>query len=52
MNAVKSCPNLQAFANRILATGKPKKVAIIAVARKLLMRLNAMLRDQVAYTAR
>lgn len=51
MNAVKSCPDLKAFANRILAAGKPKKVAIIAVARKLLMRLNAMIRDQAQYAA-
>ena len=51
MGAVRSCPDLRTFADRILAAGKPKKVAIIAVARKLLMRLNAMIRDQAPYTA-
>jgi transposase len=30
---------------RLVATGKPKMVALIAVARKLLTILNAILRD-------
>jgi transposase len=38
-------PVLKAFRNRLIAAGKPKIVAIIAVARKLLTILNAMLRD-------
>jgi transposase len=37
---------LKAFYERLRAAGKPKKVAIIAVARKLLTILNAILRDR------
>lgn len=36
---------LKAFYQRLLAAGKPKMVALIAVARKLLTTLNAILRD-------
>jgi transposase len=39
-------PQLKAFYHRLLAAGKPKMVALIAVARKLLTILNAMLRDK------
>ena len=39
-------PLLKAFYERLLAAGKPKMVATIAVARKLLIILNAMMRDQ------
>jgi transposase len=39
-------PVLKAFYRRLLAAGKPKMVALIAVARKLLTILNAMLRDR------
>lgn len=39
-------PVLQTFRNRLLAAGKPKMLAIVAVARKLLTILNAMLRDK------
>ena len=38
-------PPLKAFYERLLAAGKPKMVALIAVARKLLTILNAILRD-------
>jgi transposase len=38
-------PLLSAFYRRLLAAGKPKMVALIAVARKLLTIINAMLRD-------
>jgi transposase len=38
-------PVLKAFFERLIAAGKPKKVAIIAVARKLLTILNAIARD-------
>ncbi|MDB6166036.1 MAG: hypothetical protein JWQ83_1176, partial [Lacunisphaera sp.] len=33
------------------AQGKPAKVALVAVARKLLLILNAILKDAPAYTA-
>ena len=38
-------PVLKAFVDRLIAAGKPKMVALIAVARKLLTILNAILRD-------
>jgi transposase len=38
-------PILKAFFDRLVAAGKPKMVAVIAVARKLLTILNAMVRD-------
>ena len=38
-------PVLKAFRERLVAAGKPKMVAAIAVARKLLTILNAILRD-------
>lgn len=39
-------PVLRLFYQRLRAKGKPAKVAVIAVARKLLTILNAMMRDQ------
>jgi transposase len=39
-------PVLKAFFDRLVAAGKPKMVALIAVARKLLTILNAILRDK------
>jgi transposase len=39
-------PELRQFRERLVAAGKPKLVAIIAVARKLLTILNAILRDK------
>lgn len=38
-------PLLKAFYRRLLDAGKPKMLALIAVARKLVTTLNAMLRD-------
>jgi transposase len=39
-------PTLKAFRDRLVAAGKPKLVAIIATARKLLTILNAIIRDR------
>jgi len=39
-------PGLKAFYERLVAKGKPKMVAVVAVARKLLTILNAILRDK------
>jgi transposase len=39
-------PILKAFYDRLVAAGKPKMVALIAVARKLITILNAILRDK------
>lgn len=46
MVAKKCNPVLKAFFDRLVAAGKPKLVALIAVARKLLTILNAIARDQ------
>jgi transposase len=46
MVAKRHNPVLRAFFNRLVAAGKPKMVALIAVARKLLTMLNAILRDR------
>jgi transposase len=45
LSATRCNPVLRAFYQHLLAAGKPKMVAIIAVARKILTILNAMLRD-------
>jgi len=45
MAAKRHNPVLKAFFERLVAAGKPKMVALIAVARKLLTILNAILRD-------
>ncbi len=42
-------PRLRAFRKRLEVAGKPTKVAIVAVARKLLTILNAMFRDGKDY---
>ena len=47
--ASRSNPQLKAMRQRLQAAGKPFKVAIIAVARKLLTILNAMARDNRTY---
>lgn len=39
-------PVLKAFYQRLLLAGKPKRLAIIAVARRLLVILNAIIRDK------
>src|SRR5213594_4769841 len=44
-------PQLRVFYERLVAAGKPKKVALIACARKLLTILNAMLRDSTRWVA-
>jgi transposase len=46
LSASQHNPVLRAFYRRLLAAGKPKMVALIAVARKLLVILNAMIRDK------
>lgn len=45
MVAKRHNPVLKAFFDRLVAAGKPKMVALIAVARKLLTILNAIIRD-------
>jgi len=45
-SAIRCNPVLRTFYQSLLARGKPKMVALIAVARKVLTILNAMLRDK------
>ena len=45
-SAIRCNPVLRDFYQNLLARGKPKMVALIAVARKVLTILNAMLRDK------
>lgn len=49
MTAMRRNPALRAFHHRLRAAGKPKMVALIAVARKLLTILNAILRDKTRW---
>jgi len=47
--AMRSNPIIKAFAQRLSAAGKPKKLVIAACARKMVVILNAMLRDNTAW---
>lgn len=49
--AIRHNPVIKVFHSRLIAAGKPKKVAIVACMRKLLTIVNAMLRVQVAWSA-
>ena len=46
LSAIRCNPVMRVFYQRLLARGKPKMVALVAVARKVLTVLNAMLRDK------
>ena len=46
VTAARHNPALKAFCHRLIAAGKPKMVALVAVARKLLTILNAIIRDK------
>ena len=46
LTACRHNPVLKRFRDRLVAAGKPKIVAVVAVAHKLLSILNAMIRDQ------
>jgi transposase len=47
--AIRHNPRLQAVYRRLVAAGKPKKVALVAVMRKLLVMLNAILRHHTPW---
>lgn len=51
MVATRYNPVIKAFYDRLLAAGKPKKLAITACARKLLTILNAMARTRKPFSA-
>lgn len=48
--ATRRNPVIRAFYQRLVAAGKPKKVALTACMRKLLIILNAMVRQQAPWT--
>jgi len=43
-------PAIHAFYQRLLAAGKPKKVALVAAMRKLLITLNIILRTRESWS--
>jgi transposase len=49
--AIRHCPRMKAFYAALKARGKASKVALIAVARKLLVLANALVRDMLPYQA-
>ena len=52
LSAARHNPLLKAFRDKLVAAGKPKMLAAIAVARKLLTILNAILRDKQPWHAK
>lgn len=50
MTAIRFNPDIKVFYQRLLANGKHKKVALTACIRKIVTTLNAMLRDDVAWS--
>ena len=51
VSATRHNPVIRAFYERLLAKGKPTKVALVACMRKLLTILNAMARDHTVWDA-
>jgi transposase len=49
--AIRHCPSMQAFYAALKGRGKATKVAVVAVARKILVLANALIRDNRKYDA-
>jgi transposase len=49
ITAVRSASRFKGFYEGLRAQGKPAKVALVAVARKLIVILNAIIRDRIAF---
>jgi transposase len=49
VSALRFNPQIRTTYQRLLAAGKPKKVALVACMRKLLITLNAIVRDQIPW---
>lgn len=49
MSAMQCNPVFKRTYNRLVEAGKPKKVAIIACVRKMIIILNSMVRDGVVW---
>jgi transposase len=47
--ATRHDPKLRSFRQRLEANGKPKKIALIAAARKMITTLNAMIKTETLY---
>ena len=45
LSATRVNPDIRAFYERLVARGKPKKVALVAASRKMLIMINALVRD-------
>lgn len=52
VSAIRYCPTMRAFYAGLKGRGKATKIALIAVARKILVLANALLRDGKPYEAR
>jgi transposase len=50
LSATRSNPVIRAFYARLIAAGKPTKVALTACMRKLLTILNAIVRDRSVWS--
>jgi transposase len=50
--AIRTSPTIRAFYDRLVAAGKPKKVAHVATMRKLLVMLNALIRVGASWVER
>lgn len=51
MSAARHNPPMKAFYDRLVASGKGKKLALVAVARRLATVLNAVVRDRSPWVA-
>ena len=49
VSAIRANPVIRTFYTRLVARGKPKKVALVAAMHKLLTLLNAVMRDQTPW---
>ncbi len=49
ISATRAHPTIRAFYTRLVAKGKPKKVALVAAMHKRLLLLNAVMRDQTPW---
>jgi transposase len=49
ITAVRSASSFKRFYEQLRARGKPAKLALTAIARKLLVTLNAILRDRIVF---
>jgi transposase len=50
LTAIRCSPTIRAFYDRLITAGRPSKEAHVACMRKLLVRLNAMVRDGTTWT--